>query len=178
MDSKPRIAICGPGRCGKDAISNWLARCTILNYCQSTSQAAAELVFRALRDKYQYKCSDEAFEDRHNHRQEWASAIWAFNQPDGIRLYTEMLVDNDILNGIRKKGELKACQDRGLINLSIWIDRPGAFEPHSLELAPHDCDIIIPNHGTLQELYARLANLTTVLNIWPNVEVATTWVDQ
>jgi hypothetical protein len=174
MDGNPRIAICGPGRCGKDTVSNWFSSNTTLAYCQSTSQAASELVFRALRAKYQYSGPEEAFDDRHNHRQEWASVIWAFNQPDGIRLYAEMIPDNDILNGIRKKGELDACQDRGLVDLSIWIDRPGAFESHSLELSPGDCDIIIPNYGTLEDLHRRLARLATVLSIWPIVvEVST-----
>lgn len=159
-----RLIICGPGRCGKDSASIWFRNFTTLRYHDSTSEAAAKVVYRQLASKYGYSSVEEAFKDRHNHRQEWADAIGRHNQPDGLTLYTDMLENNDILNGVRWTHELEAIVNAGLIDLVIWIERDVPHDP-SLTFDANAADIIIPNNQTLYHLYARLERLGTALQI-------------
>lgn len=164
MNKIRTIAICGPGRVGKDTVSLWLKANTILRYDRSTSEAAARLCFEAFREKYGYATADEAFADRHNHRREWAECIWRYNQPHGITLYTDMLQTTDILNGIRRAPELNALRMRGLIDLTLWVQRDVPTDP-SLEMTEDDADIIIPNNQTIADLETRLQRLALAFNI-------------
>jgi hypothetical protein len=159
-----KLAVCGPGRCGKDTVSHWLKRHTHLCYQCSTSEAATTLCFVALRKKYGYETPEQAFADRVNHRKEWAEIIWAHNQPDGLTLYRDMLGETDILNGIRRGGELEALRQNSMLDLVIWIDR-NVPEDESCEITVDDCDIVIPNHGTLEELYQRLTRFARVTKL-------------
>jgi hypothetical protein len=159
-----RLAICGPGRSGKDTAALWLKEHTTLRYNGSTSEAAAQICFEALRDKYGYASAEEAFADRHAHREEWANLIWDYNLPDGLTLYTDMLRTSDVLNGIRRGHEIRALQDAGLIDLTIWIDRDVMRDP-SCELAPTDCDIVIQNRWTVVTFHRRLARFAKASGI-------------
>ena len=162
---RPRLAFCGPGRCGKDTAAIWFTENTTLRYHMSTSQAAANIVYLNLCDQYGYATSAEAFEDRHNHREEWYQIIRLHNEPDGLTLYREMIIDHDIINGIRDRIELRACQRAGIVDLSIWIDRPccrGGPGAHTISL--EDCDLVLPNFGdTTRDLFSRLRHLAHTL---------------
>lgn len=170
------LAICGPGRAGKDTASEWFAQNTTLRYCRSTSQAAKLICFNALRLRYGYKTAEEAFEDRHNHRKEWAQLMWEHNQPDGVTLYRGMLRDNDILNGIRRKQELDACRAFGLVDLVLWIDRDVAVDP-SLDFEQDEADIVIPNNRSLRELFCRLARFAHCAGILRESNGPRPWMD-
>jgi len=159
-----KIAICGPGRCGKDTAADWLHDNTTLCYHESTSEAAANMCFAVLKAKYGYSSVKQAFDDRHNHREEWAKLIWEYNKPDGLTLYRGMLLDGDILNGIRRAPELLALRQKSMIDLVIWIERDVPNDP-SLEMASDVADIIIPNNATLAELYKRLQRFASVAQI-------------
>lgn len=154
-----RIAICGYGRHGKGTVAKWLQAVTGLRYPGSTSEAAAGYMFSLLRERFGYKTVKECFEDRHNHRAEWAKSIWTYNQPDGLTLYRDMLDTHDILEGVRKRGELMALRDSEIIDLVIWVDamRRMPREPGtSCQVSADDCDVIIENNGTLLDLYRTL----------------------
>lgn len=174
------LAICGPGRSGKDVAAKTIADVLGVPYRQSTSEAATELVWREwgqhkivgyrtaeLGDGTQYKQryndAAEMFADRSNHRATWAKIIYSYNAPDGTRLYREMLEGGEfILCGVRRAMELKACQSAGLINLSIYIDRPGCADT-TCEITAADCDLSILNHGTEEEFKARLVRIAKAL---------------
>jgi len=160
-----KIAICGHGRCGKDTASNWLRDHTSLCYHGSTSEAAAELVFSKIKDEFGYQTVAECFQDRHNHRKLWASLIWKHNQPDGLTLYRGMLVDGDILNGIRRAPELSALRQNAMIDLVVWIERDVPDDP-SLEMDSGIADVIIPNNGTFDDLYERLYRFAKVAGVY------------
>jgi len=158
------LAICGHGRSGKDTASIFLQVHSTLRYEGSTSEAAAKLCFTQLHAKYGYTSVEEAFADRHSHRLEWAEIIWDYNKPDGIRLYEDMIKSSDILNGIRRKGELDALRQRYAALLVIWIDREVPTDP-SLEMTKDDADIIIPNNGTILEFHSRLFRFAATAKI-------------
>lgn len=161
-----RLALCGAGRAGKDTAALWLANNTTLQYKQSTSQAAAEVVFAQIAAIYGYATVDEAFNDRHNHRDEWYDIIRKYNEPDGLRLYREMLPENDIINGIRDGKELLACQQTGIVDLSIWISRPGYDGgPGTHTIAANGCDITIVNAADIPAFYAKLTRIAAILDI-------------
>lgn len=162
--NRKRIAICGPGRAGKDTVANWLAQNTTLRYAGSTSEAATAIVYATIKDQFDYVSEAACFADRHNHRKLWAECIWQYNQPYGITLYTDMLVISDILNGIRRGPELQALKDRGMLDLVIWIDRDVPVDP-SLEMTSNVADIIIPNNGTIEALHARLIRISRAMRI-------------
>jgi len=158
------LAICGEGRAGKDTVANWLQNYTTLQYDGSTSEACATLCYEALKEQYGYADVAAAFADRHNHRREWAECIWQFNQPDGLTLYRDMVGDSNILNGIRRAGELQACVDAGIVDLRIWIDRD-VPKDESCEIDADDCDIVIRNHGALDDLHRKLERFARTLGI-------------
>ena len=118
-----KLAIIGPNRCGKDTVCRWLAEHTELTYRQSTSEAAATIVFDAMglahtREgrTFPWRTVEQCWEARHEHREEWAAIIWFYNQPDGLRLYRDMIKKQDILNGISRLSGLRACIDEKLID--------------------------------------------------------------
>jgi len=151
----PKLAICGYGESGKDTASIWLAENTPLRYTVSTSAAAAEVVFNQIRHTYGYDSVEECHADRKNHRELWGDIIREYNEPYGLTLYDELIETNDILNGIRRRDELHAVREAGLVDLVIWIDRVTPPD-HSCDLYPGDADIVIWNFGTLEEFYGRL----------------------
>lgn len=151
-----RIAVCGHGRAGKDTVCQWLAQNTSLRYEKSTSQAAAEVVFRRMAELgHGYPSVQACWEDRHNHRELWAETIWAYNQPDGLTLYRQMAETNDVLNGIRRWSELEACANEGIVDYSIWVSAPVAVDP-SNEIGLGHCSYVISNCGSPGDLQRQL----------------------
>lgn len=151
----PKLAICGYGESGKDTASIWLAENTPLRYTVSTSAAATEIVFEQIRHTYGYDSPEECHKDRKNHRELWGDIIRTYNEPDGITLYVDLATESDILNGIRRRDELQAAREAGLIDLVIWIDRVTPPD-RSCDLYPGDADVVLWNFGTLEEFYNRL----------------------
>lgn len=162
-----KIAVCGYGRCGKDTTCQWLRRNTNLNYTMSTSEAAAKVVFREIGQKYAYKSVVDCWQDRHSRRPEWAEIIWKYNQPDGLTLYRDMINNgHQVINGIRKTAELHECVRAGLVDLTIWVERPGAMEgKESCQITQSDCHLTLMNDGSLEQLFSKLDYITRAWGI-------------
>ena len=72
--------ILGSARHGKDTMAEILRDEFGMTF-ESSSQSAADIfLYDLLKEKYGYETSEECFEDRHNHRQEWYEAIKAYNK--------------------------------------------------------------------------------------------------
>jgi hypothetical protein len=161
-----KLAICGPGRAGKDTAAEFLATISPLRYTAGTSYWARHLVFDWMqRDGFpQYADAHACWLDRHNHRQLWAEIIGQYNANDPVKLYRDCLADQDLLTGIRWRHEQSACKGAGLCDLWIWIDRPGCDDP-TCQVRAEDCDITILNHGTLEEFHERLRRFASILRL-------------
>lgn len=161
-----RIAICGPGRCGKDTAAEFFRDKTHCRYKCSTSFTAAEYVYRYAMERNRlpyYGNLLECYNDRRNHRRFWADTIEIMNKNDSAYLYRLHLKDNDILTGVRKRREIIACYP--LIDLAIWIDKKDCPTDPTQEYGPEMCDITVDNNSTIEDLHARLYNLSACFGI-------------
>lgn len=158
-----KIAICGPGGCGKDTAASIISKVWGLKYTHSTSYQAREYVFKAFEklNPGKYANAKAAHADRINNREFWAKAIDEYNHIDAARLYREHLASGqEILTGIRKSREFSACRAENLFDIAIWIHRPG-FEStdKTQEYGWEDCDMILLN-DTPELLFARVNSLS------------------
>src|SRR5690606_30083610 len=97
----PKLLVVGHMRHGKDTFAEILRDHYGLKF-ESSSQAAADIfIYEALKDKYGYKTSEECFEDRVNHRQEWYEMICEYNIEDRARLAKGILERADCYVGMR-----------------------------------------------------------------------------
>lgn len=160
------LGICGYGEHGKGTASRYLSYKYGLKYSQSTSEAAAGVVFSKLAPVYGYETVEQAWDDRRNHRDEWASIIWEYNQPDGLTLYRDMLTDNEIIEGVRKEAELLALREAGILDYVIWIDaslRVPVEGAASCQVTPKLCDVTVDNNHDLHNMHQQLDYIYTNL---------------
>ena len=161
-----KLYICGYARHGKDQVAQFLTEDFGLRH-ESSSHIAMRLFVRtklALAG-ITYPDEDACYEDRVNHRKFWYDAILEYNTPDRAKLSREIFKTNDMYVGIRNAEELAAAKAENLADLIIWVDateRVGTIEgKDSNQITPNDCDVVVPNNGTLDELRARLQRLFT-----------------
>ena len=111
-----------------------------------------------------YDSLEECYEDRVNHRMAWYDSIRAYNDGDESRLSSAIFSQYDMYVGIRSRVEFLAS--RHLCDLSIWVDaatRIPQVDP-SCKILASDCDIIIDNNGTEDELKDKLTRLFDLIN--------------
>lgn len=159
-DQKINLMICGNGRHGKDTLCDILAGYGYTH--QSSSQAAAAIVFYEIKDKYGYKSVQECFEDRANHRKEWFDIISENNRENPTALTAAIYAHSNIYCGIRRLVEFNKAKEEGYFDLSIWVDaceRLPEESPESNEIRKEHCDIVIYNNGTLEEFETRVHTL-------------------
>lgn len=152
-----RIAVVGAGEAGKHEASIWLRDNCGLRYELSTSEYAASFVCKAFERVGMFYASPRAcWFDRRNHREFWRDEIERYNTPDSARMYREMAETHDVIDGLRKRRDLVACRAEGIVEVALYIERPG-YVDSTLEIRPSDCDHVIRNDGTLAEFHAKLA---------------------
>ena len=155
-----KIGICGPGMAGKDTVATELASILGLRYFAGTSKWAAQLVFERI-GRF-YRSVEDCWNDRRNHREEWARIIGEYNSKDPVALYRDCLKDQDFLTGIRWKHEFRACAAEGLVDLWIYVSREGCKDS-TCQVTPQDCDLTIVNDGTLGDLNWKLGTIGSIL---------------
>ena len=136
-----KILILGNGRHGKDTLGELFNKYFGLTF-MSSSQA------------YGYTTSEECFEDRVNHREEWYQSICDYNKDNRARLAQDILSRSDCYVGMRDKEEFKECVKQKLFDIIIWVDASKRLplEPGtSFNINMSDADIIVENNGTFEE---------------------------
>lgn len=154
------IHIAGPGKCGKDTVAQAISDITGLGYKHSTSYGAAPFFYQAVLngeleheelDKHTYRDLEECYQARNESqymRTVWARFIDKMNERTGTELYKLCIENgNNILTGIRKKREMQACIDQGIIDLNVWIcnSMRTQNEDCTQEYGPELCDFILLN---------------------------------
>jgi hypothetical protein len=160
-----KLFIVGQGRHGKDTVAEFVREHYGLTF-ESSSMFCAEHVVTPWLEKMgiTYDSLEECYADRVHHRMDWYEAIRSYNREDESRLSTAIFASYDMYVGIRSRVEFLAS--RHLSDLSIWVeasDRWPAIDP-SCKILREDCDIIVDNNGTIEELYGRLARLFDLMS--------------
>jgi hypothetical protein len=152
-----KIAVVGPGESGKNELSCRLRERYGLRYELSTSEWAASFVRPAMMERLgiEYASDRAAWFDRRNHREFWRAEIERYNYGDPARMYREMSETHDIIDGLRMREDLEACRAEGIVDVAVYVARPGKSDD-TCRISPSDCDYIINNDGTLAEFYAKI----------------------
>lgn len=155
-----KLLIIGYGRHGKDTLAEIFRDNFELSFSSSSFAACEIVVFPALREKYGYTTSQECYDDRSNHRQEWYELISDYNKDEPSSLCQDILQTTDCYVGMRSKRELDGSKH--LFDLIIFVD---AGERHPIEgiesctIVPDDADIIITNNGNLEQFKEKVIRL-------------------
>ena len=155
---KPKVLILGHGRHGKDTVADVLEQYGLTG--TSSSQFVAGYVRNYLEDRaiVYYPDPFKAWEDRHNFRAAWRSAIDEYNLGDPTRLTREILSCTDVYTGLRTRREYEAAKD--LFDVVVWVDASERLplEPStSMELEYcSETMRYLNNNGTVDELIEQI----------------------
>lgn len=154
MSRLPTIAICGPGRAGKDTAGNYLASITSLRRGPSTSEIIAPHVAKRLGQTVR-----RAFSERHENRELWFQVGNELRANDSAYLVKESLKEGEIVVGLRNLDEVMVAREQGLIDLFVYLLRSDRPEDSTMKFGASACDIVITNNGTEEEFCAKIRNL-------------------
>ena len=166
-----KLMIVGHGRHGKDTVAQILADELGLTFCSSSYFCAKAFIYDALKNVFGYESVAECYADRNTSqrmRDLWHTLICAYNKDDPARLSREILSEYDIYVGIRSDGEFVEAELEGLFDLSIWVDASGRLDSEgesSFEIKRSDCDIVIDNNYSEEDLTRRVTRLASVLDV-------------
>ena len=149
-----KVLILGNARHGKDTLAELFNQYFGLTFMSSSQASDDFFLYNQLKDKYGYTSSEECFEDRVNHREEWYQAICNYNKDNRARLAQDILSRSDCYVGMRDKEEFNECVKQKLFDLIIWVDASKRLplEPGtSFNINMSDADIIVENNGTFEE---------------------------
>lgn len=159
-----KIVILGYARAGKDTCAEMLREDFGLTFCSSSFFAAEKVVMPALaRMGIHYSSIEACFQDRIHHRATWYNAIVDYNSGDLARLGREIFAQYDVYCGLRNRHELEAIKKAKLCDLVVWIDASARGvkpeDPTSCSVSAADADLVIFNHGSLEDLRRELSNV-------------------
>lgn len=160
----PILAFLGYGRCGKDLGAEWLGTNYQVNYAGSTSNVVNPLIAAALD-----MSEADSFQTRHDNRVYWYNFCNELRRNDPTLLVRMLLAKGDVVVGIRGGLELDSALNAGLIDLSLWVDRPDIAVDVTVDFDKTDCDVVILNDGTKASYFAKLRRLISTLPFTPRV---------
>lgn len=161
-----KILILGNGRHGKDTLAELFNQYFGLTFMSSSQASADFFLYNQLKDKYGYTSSEECFEDRVNHREEWYQAICNYNKDNRARLAQDILSRSNCYVGMRDKEEFNECVKQKLFDIIIWVDASKRLplEPGtSFNINMSDADIIVENNGTFEEFVEKSKRIGKIL---------------
>jgi len=157
--SRKRVAICGPGCSGKDVAAEYLARTRALVYWGSTSRVIVPAVAAKLG-----LSEDETYARRHEFRPLMFETGIELRRQDPAYLARTVLEHGNLCVGVRDRAEMQAVRAERLVDVAIWIERPGLHDP-TMQYGPELCDFIVPNRWGLDEFYQRIDTIANLMNL-------------
>ncbi len=154
MSDLRRILIVGYSRAGKDTACEYLAKSTELRFAGTTSLYLARYVAARLGVS-----EEEAYRTRHQNRNLWHRVGNEVRKRDPGLLIRASLEYAEIVGGARDLEEIIACKQNHLVDLIVWIANSRVRKDSTVNFSEQDCDIIVPNHWTLEEFHLRLLRL-------------------
>lgn len=156
----PIFAVLGKGRAGKDTTASYLCRKKGMKYVGSSSN----FLLRFVSDLTGLN-PDQAFKERHQHREFWIAAGHAVRAND-LSLFARMtLAYGDLAVGLRGREEIHGAVTSNVVEYLLWVDRNVPDDP-TMEVGAADCDVVVPNHGSYVDLYRRLDRFLEMTR-WP-----------
>lgn len=153
FEHKPKIAIVGYGRAGKDTAGYFLSTITALRYTGSMSNVVCPLIA-----KEKGISAEEAWSKRHAERDYWKNWCDEYRKDDPTKIIRACLDVADIVVGVRGDLELYTAQASGLIHTTVWIGNPRVKVDPTVDFVEEDCDLTIYNDGDYAKFYRRLTN--------------------
>jgi cytidylate kinase len=153
------IAICGPGRCGKDTMADRLVEKWGYTYAGTTSTVISREI--AQREGITF---EEAHAQRHQRREEWFRVGIELRGRDAAALAREVLKTGNLVVGVRDYNEMFAVIEEGLADIVIWVARDVPHDP-TMHYGPEMCDIVIENRLSLEAFHSRIDRLAKALGI-------------
>jgi cytidylate kinase len=160
MNDLKRILIVGHSRAGKDTACEHLAKITQLRFAGTTSLYLARYVALRLGVSEQ-----DAYRTRHLNRNLWNRVGKEIRKQDPALLIRESLANADIVGGVRDLEEITACRRNQLVDLIVWIDNNRVREDSTVKFTAKECDVILPNHWTIEEFHGRIERLARFANL-------------
>lgn len=166
----PELLIIGMGRHGKDTVAEILRDRCGMEFSSSSYAAYEIFIYDLFKEKYGYTSIEEAYEDRHNYREELFNLIQVYNKNKLTRLARDILERTDMYVGMRCKKEVEACIKEGVFDLIIWVDASERVDyvedSSSITVTKAHADIVIDNNGTLKDLERKVVNLARALGLY------------
>ena len=159
-DRLPTIAFCGFGRAGKDTAGKILWRKTPLTYSGSLSWAGLPYMADRLG-----LCQQDAWETRHDRRDEWKRMLDEFRADDATKLIRMSLALGQIVVGIRAKEELAAARAAGILDHVVWVHRAGTPVDSTVTYTWRDCDQVLFNNRGIREFEYQVDDLIEFLKL-------------
>ena len=166
VERKPVILISGDAGCGKDEAAVCFRSHGPFTYNCSTSYVALKKMWANKESPCYYATISQMYEDRVNHRKWWADWVDKYNQasPSKAQLYLDAIEEgNTILTGVRKTVEFVALARLGIVDLIIWIDRPGIPRDRTQEYGHELADVVIKNDSDIMTFHRRCQMLAKCL---------------
>src|SRR5690349_7086886 len=141
----------GHGRAGKDTACEYLAKLTTLRNAGTTSKYLCEYVAQKLGLPV-----DVAYARRHESdemRTIWYNAGNELRQNGPTTLIRKALEHGEITGGVRDLAEIVAAREEGIIDIIVWVVNNRVKADPTVKFTERECDLVIPNHWGLEELY-------------------------
>lgn len=149
-----RVMVVGYGGAGKDTACSYLAQVTHLRFAGTTGVYLAKHVAARLGVSV-----EQAYRSRHANRNLWHRVGNEIRRLDPGLLVRESLRHAAITGGGRGIEEVAACRRGRLVDLIVWVANDRVRAGSTLTFGQRDCDVAVPNHGTIDEFHARLLDL-------------------
>lgn len=153
-----KIVVLGYTESGKTTVADMIAETRGVSYINTSDVLIDDFAAHKGID------GDEIRRDKDRWREDLFNFGRSRQASDPLYLIREPLKDADIITGLRNPNELDAAKKAKLVDLIIWVDRPGCNAGTTDKLNRDDADIVINNNAGLEELH----NIISILfgNNW------------